>query len=114
MVSVRERLLDFYTLQQKLRYIGVLDNPQSRTKNDKGQGYCILVVLKYLLNYNRKFDNPPHSVSKNKQKLCVVCVFVMVITLFHAEFYIVGWLGMLLLVLSSNVWMPDQKRKKKE
>ena len=52
MVNVRERLLDFYTLQQKLRYIGVLDNPQSRTKNDKGQGYCI---LEYLLYYDRKF-----------------------------------------------------------
>ena len=75
MVSVRERLLDFYTLQQKLRYIGVLDNPQSRTKNDKGQGYCILVVLKYLLNYNRKFDNPPLPALFLKiSKSCVWCV----------------------------------------
>ena len=55
MVGVRERLFDFYTLQQELRDVGVLNNTQSRTKKDKGQGYCILVFLKYLLNYDRTF-----------------------------------------------------------
>lgn len=56
MVSVRETLCDVYTEQWESHYVGVLDNPQSRTmmssnKLDKGQDYYILVTLNYFLNY---------------------------------------------------------------